>query len=232
MLCRMKRMPLLAAAIVAMLLMSTAQTQPQREGLLIQGYSGQATVVRSQGRALVDVQDLARITNGSLSFEGNRITLTIPPSTAAERPNRDSTDESGFSPAFRRAAIEAMASMREWGGMLKVIVENGYPVGKAIAGNTIRAYEGRAADSLALAGAAASKGDDHRALELLTLDFTRIKSWADHFVEARNSLNAAELSTSEDPLKDDEDAQKVLACGQFLAQMFASGTLKDDPICR
>ena len=45
-------------------------------------------------------------------------------------------------------------------------------------------------------------------------------------------LNAAELSTSEDPLKDDEDAQKVLACGQFLAQMFASGTLKDDPICR
>jgi hypothetical protein len=69
-----------------------------------------------------------------------------------------------------------MASMREWGGMLKVIVENGYPVGRAIAGNTIRAYEGRAADSLALAGAAASKGDDHRALELLTLDFTRIKS--------------------------------------------------------
>jgi hypothetical protein len=124
-----------------------------------------------------------------------------------------------------------MASIREWGGMLKVIVENGCPVGKAMAGNTIRAYEGRADDSLALAGAAASTKDDHRVLEL-TLEFTRIKSWADHFVEARNSLNAAEISTSEDPLRDDEDAQKVLACCQFLAQMFAGGTLQDDPICR
>jgi hypothetical protein len=37
-----------------------------------------------------------------------------------------------------------------------------------MAGNTIRAYEGRAADSLALAGAAASKEDHHRAFELLT----------------------------------------------------------------
>jgi hypothetical protein len=79
----------------------------------------------------VDVQDLARITNGSLSFEGNRITLTIPSSSAAERPDRDSAGELGFSPVFRRAAIEAMASIREWGGMLKVIVENGYPVGRA-----------------------------------------------------------------------------------------------------
>jgi hypothetical protein len=206
--------------------------QPQREELSIQGYSGQATVVRSQGRALVDVQDLARLTNGSLSFEGNRITLTIPPSSSTEQPNRDSAGESGFSPAFRRAAIEAMASIREWGGMLKVIVENGYPVGRAMAGNTIRAYESRAADSLALAGAAASKEDDHRALELLTSEFTNIKSWADHFVDARNSLNAAELSTSEDPLKNDEDAQKLLGCGQFLAHMFASGTFQNDAICR
>jgi len=60
----------------------------------------------------VDVQDLARITNGSLSFEGNRITLTIPSSSAAERPDRDSAGELGFSPVFRRAAIEAMASIR------------------------------------------------------------------------------------------------------------------------
>jgi hypothetical protein len=226
-----KRTPFVAIAALTAVLMSTAQTQSQREELSIEGYSGQAAVVRSQGRALVDVQDLARITNGSLSFKGNRITLILAASNASEQPGGTSAAASGFSPAFRRAAIEAMASIREWGGMLKVIVENGYPVGRAMAGNTIRAYEGRAADSVALAGAAASKEDDHRAFELLTSEFTNIKSWADRFVDSRNSLNAAELSTSEDPLKNDEEAQKVLGCGQFLAQMFASGIFQDDATC-
>jgi hypothetical protein len=44
MLCRMKRTPLISVALV-LTLMSSAQTQPQREQLLIQGYSGQAAVV-------------------------------------------------------------------------------------------------------------------------------------------------------------------------------------------
>jgi hypothetical protein len=44
-------------------------------------------------------------------------------------------------------------------------------------------------------------------------------------------LSAADLSTSENPLKDDEDAQKILRCGQFLAQVFASGTFQDDAAC-
>jgi len=225
-----KRTALIVVALLTTLLMSTAQTQPQREELSIQGYSGQAAVVRSQGRALVDVQDLARITNGSLRFEGTRITLTIPPSTAAEQPDRDS-GESGFSPGFRRAAIEAMASMREWGGMLKVIVENGYPVGKAMAGNTILAYQGRAADKVALAEAAASNDNDYRGLELMRSEFTSTKAWTDQFIEARNSLSAAELSTSEDPLKNDQEAQKILNCGEFLAKMFASGSFQDHATC-
>ena len=102
----------------------------------MQGYQGQATVIRNHGRVFVDVQDLARITKGSLSFEEDRIILTLAPSDASE-PARDTATKSGFSPAFMRAAIEAMASIREWGGMLQVIVQNGYPVGKTMAGNTI-----------------------------------------------------------------------------------------------
>ena len=178
----------------------------------------------------VDVQDLARITKGSLSFEEERIILTLAPNDASE-PARDTATKSGFSPAFMRAAIEAMASIREWGGMLQVIVQNGYPVGKAMAGNTIRAYQGRAADSVALASAAASTDDDHRGLELLRNEFNNVQAWAESFVDARNSLSAADLSTSENPLKDDESAQKIIRCGQFLAQMFAGGTFQDDAAC-
>ena len=136
-------------AMLMSAVMALSQTQVERETLSVQGYQGQATVIRNHGRVYVDVQDLARITRGSLSFEEDRIILTLAPSDASE-PARDSATKPGFSPAFMRAAIEAMASVREWGGMMQVIVQNGYPVGKAMAGNTIRAYQGRAADSVAL----------------------------------------------------------------------------------
>jgi hypothetical protein len=224
----MKR-PVIVGAIMSAV-MALAQTQVLGEALLVQGYQGKASVIRDHGHVFVDVQDLARITRGSLSFKENRIILTLAPSDASE-PARDTATKSGFSPAFMRAAIEAMASIREWGGMMQVIVQNGYPVGKAMAGNTIRAYQGRAADSVALASAAASTEDDHRGLELLSNEFNNLQAWAESFVDARNSLSAADLSTSENPLKDDQDAQKIIRCGQFLPQMFAGGTFQDDAAC-
>jgi hypothetical protein len=221
---------LFALALLIVATVAAAQTQRQSETFSVQGYVGQANVIRSQGHVLVDVQDVARITKSSLRFEEDRIILTLAPNDASES-TRDTATKPGFSPAFMRAAIEAMASIREWGGMLQVIVENGYPVGKAMAGNTIRAYQGRAADSVALASAAASTEDDHRGLDLLRNEFNSVQAWAESFVDARNSLHAADLSTSENPLKDDESAQKIIHCGQFLAQMFAGGTFQDDVAC-
>ena len=220
----------LGLALLATIMMASAQAQGDRETLFVQGYPGEATVIRSQGHVLVDVQDLARITRGSLSFEDERIILQPGPSDASiSGTNR--VAKSGFSPPFMRAAIETMASIREWGGMLQVIVENGYPVGKAMAGNTIRAYQGRAADNVALAATAATTEDDHLGLELLRNEFNSVQAWAERFVEARNSLQAAELSTAEHPLNNDEDAQKIIHCGQFLAQLFAGGRFEDDAAC-
>jgi hypothetical protein len=224
------KQPMIVGAILMSAVMARAQTPFQRETLSVQGYQGQATVIRNHGRVFVDVQDLARITKGSLSFEEDRIIVTLAPSDASD-PARDTATKSGFSPPFMRAAIEAMASIREWGGMLQVIVQNGYPVGKAMAGNTIRAYQGRAADSVALASAAVSTDDDHRGLELLRNEFSNLQAWAESFVDARNSLSAADLSTSENPLKDNQGAQKIIRCGQFLGQMFGGGAFQDDAAC-
>jgi hypothetical protein len=225
-----KRTTVMVGASLMIVVMASAQTQREREALSIQDFPGQADVIRLQGRALVDVQDLARITNGSLSFEGNRIILTLPRRDASEQAV-DDAGNTGFSPAFRRAAIEAMASIREWGGMLQVIVQNGYPLGKAMAGNTIRAYQGRAADSIALAATAASTDSDHRGIELLRNEFNNLQAWAESFVDARNSMRAVDLTTSEKPLNNDPDAQKIISCGQFLAQMFAGGTFEDNAAC-
>jgi hypothetical protein len=222
--------PLIAVTLLTVVVMASAQTQRQSETFSIQGYMGRANVIRLQGRALVDVQDLARITKGALSIEEDRIILTLAPNDASE-PAHETARNSGFSPEFTRAAIEAMASIREWGGTLQVVVENGYPVGKAMAGNSIRAYEGRAADSIALATAAASTESDHRGLELLTNEFNNLRAWAESFVDARNEMRAVNLTTSEHPLKDDDEAQKMMHCGQFLAQMFAGGAFEDNAAC-
>src|SRR5271166_2317622 len=103
----MKR-PVIVEAILMSAVMALAQTQVKRETLSVQGCQGRATVTRNHGRVFVDVQDLARITKGSLSFEEDRIILTLAPKDASE-PARDTATKSGFSPAFMRAAIEAMA---------------------------------------------------------------------------------------------------------------------------
>jgi hypothetical protein len=226
----MKHEPVMFGAVLLMMAMAVAQSQPDSETLSVQGYQGQASVIRYQGRVFVDAQAIAQITNGSLSFEKNRIILTLPSSDGASSSGDAHT--SGFSRPFIRAAIEAMASIREWGGTLQAVVQNGYPVGNTTAGNTIMAFQGRAADSVALAAAAASTDSDYRGLDLLKNEFNNVQTWADGYVKARGSLSAAELSMSESQLNNDSEAQKIIHCGQFLAQMFASGNFQDDAACR
>lgn len=219
----------IAAVLMMMVLMAMAQTQRQAEVLSVQGYQGEASVIRHEGRLFVDAQDLARMTNGSLSFEKDRIVLTLPAPDSLS--SSDEAQSPGFSRPFTKAAIEAMASIREWGGTLMATVQNGYPVAKTTAGYTIAAYQGHAADSVALASTAASNESDRRGLELLKNEFNNVQAWSDAFVKARTSLSAVNLTTSEDALRTDQDAQKLVHCGQFLAQMFAGGTFEDDAVC-
>jgi hypothetical protein len=225
----MKHRPVIFGAVLLMVATAMAQSQHERETLSVEGYQGQADVIRYQGHVFVDAQALAQITNGSLSFEKNRIILTLPGPDGSS--SSDDAHTAGFSRPFVKAAIEAMASIREWGGILQVIVQNGYPVEKTTAGNTIAAYQSRAADSVALASTAASTDSDYRGLELLRNEFNNVQAWSDAFVKARSSMSAVNLTMSESPLKEDQEAQKLVACGQFLAQMFAGGTFQDDAAC-
>src|SRR5271166_6657335 len=211
--------------------MAPAQTQRQGEAMSVQGYSGQANVVRFQGRVFVDVQDLARITNGSLSFSGGGVVLTLRGCEASQRDEGDAVKE-GFSRPFMRAAIEAMASIREWGGILQATVQDRYPVENAMTGNTIVAYQERAAEKVALASAAASNDSDNRGLELLRNEFNSVQAWTDRFLKARKSMTAEYMTLSDTPFQEDDLAQKILQCGQFLAQMFPGGSFQDSAACR
>jgi hypothetical protein len=122
----MKHRPVMLGAVLLMVVAAMARSQGEREALSVQGYPGQASVTRYQGRVFVDAQALSQITNGSLSFEKNRIILTLPGPDGSS--SSDKAHTSGFSCPFMKAAIEAMASSREWGGTLQAVV-HGYPVG-------------------------------------------------------------------------------------------------------
>ncbi len=151
---RTNYMLMVVMTLLTLIGVTSAQTQRPGLALAVKGCMLEAPVVQIQGRTLVEVQDFARISDGSLSFERDRIILTT--HCDASKAAADDTAKSRFSGAFTRAGIEAVASIREWGGMLMITVQNGYPVGNTMAGNTILAYEGRAADSVALAASAAS----------------------------------------------------------------------------
>jgi hypothetical protein len=226
----MRRRPFMIAVLLMMVVMASAQTRREEETLTIQGFAGEANVVRLQGRVFVDLEDLVRITNSSLTFERGRTILTLPHVDDSES-TADGAGQSGFSRPFTRAAIEAMASIRQWGGMLQAIVENGFPLGKGSAGNTITAYQGRAADSVSMAAAVASTDADYHGLELLRNEFNNAQAWSDSYVRARNSMSAADMTMSEHPVDNDEEAQKIISCGQYLAQMFAAGTFQDGAAC-
>src|SRR5215471_21618865 len=66
--------------------MSLAQASSQTKTLVVNGRSGDATVVQLNGRSYVDLETLARITGGSLAFQGDQVTLALPGSSAEATP--------------------------------------------------------------------------------------------------------------------------------------------------
>ena len=94
-----------------------SQTAQQSGTLSVSGFSGQAPVIQAGGKSYVDVEALARLTNGSLSFSGNQVMLTLPGSgggTPTTAPPARPAAPAGFSKSFLNAGIEAMTEVREW----------------------------------------------------------------------------------------------------------------------
>src|ERR1039457_2560446 len=93
--------------ILVLLQTGMAQAPKQSTTLTINGYAGNAPLVQIGGKSYVEVEALARLTGGSVKFQTNRITLTLPASSETEQ-----AAKKGFSPDFLRAAIEEMAAIR------------------------------------------------------------------------------------------------------------------------
>ena len=73
-----KYTPFIAGMLLSVTVRIAGQAPPRAESFSIDAYPGQARLMRYQGRLLVDLEDLAQITKGSLKIDGNKIILTLP----------------------------------------------------------------------------------------------------------------------------------------------------------
>lgn len=99
------------AGLVILLGMALSLAAQQSSSLIIAGQPGSAKVIQVDGRNYVEVESIARLTNSSISFNGNQIVLTVPGAAAAPPPS--AAPATGFSKDFVTAGMEAVAQMRE-----------------------------------------------------------------------------------------------------------------------
>ncbi len=109
---------------------AVAQSVQQAGTLTIAGQSDQAPVVRINGTSYVDIESLARVTHGSIHFQGSQIVLTLPSSvsTAAPTTSVQPIKIPQLSGGFLSAEIEALTALREWRASLVYAIQNNYPV--------------------------------------------------------------------------------------------------------
>jgi hypothetical protein len=218
---------LIILMILTLPMLTVSQTASQRQTLIVNNQPGEAIVVQLAGRSYVELEALARLANGTVGYRGNLITLTLPASSTNTPPTNASSSQQtlpGFSREFLRAAIEQMATIREWRTALTNAVQNGYPVGERL----IAPFRGQAAQDLRLAAVAVSTDSDRKALQLLTNEFNNMNKLTDRFLEASKSMQYV----SPDALQNDSADQKILTCAHSLASMAASNQFVDDGSCQ
>ena len=225
------RKKLFSAGLMVVVLLATAgrfwsQTDQQKLIFIVSGQPGQAPVLQTNGRSYVDIEALARLTNGSLGFQGNQITLKLPSSVASPpttTPPATQAANSEFSKEFLKAGIEEMSVIREWRSALVNAVQNGYPVTDAF----VSGYRGQAATSLRLASVAVSTDSDRSAFQLLSNELDHMQKLSNKILAARKNMNYI----SPDALKGDPLDAQILSCARSLAAMAASGQFQDDGSC-
>lgn len=214
----MRKMWVIAA--LAIIVPAIAMSQAKILTLAVSGHSGSIPVTQINGKNYVEVEALAQLANGSLSFNGNQVTLTLSPPGSQQTP----AEKAGLTTDFLRAGIEEMSTIREWHTALATAIENQNPVTPEVLGP----YEIQATKNLRIAQVAATTEADQHASQLITDEYQKMKQLSDEYLAKR----AAATYIDANALTNDTLNQSVIACGKALANMAASGQFTDDAACR
>ena len=218
---------LLVTVSTALLLLTVSFAAQRNRTMVVSGHSGELHVFEMSGRSYIEIQTLASVVHGSLSFNGSQIVLTLPvcgAGSTANAPAASQVTASGFSREFLKAGIEEMSVIREWRSALTNAVQGGFPVTQ----EWTSSFRDRAQQNLHLVSVATSTESDRNAMQLLTNQFNNMKRLSDRFVEANKSRTYTPL----DALKNDPLDQKILNCAHALASMAAGGQFVDDGTCQ
>lgn len=211
--------------ILAVLTTLALRAMPQTNGqaLTVNGSAQRVPVKQMNGKNYVDVEALARAANGSLSFNGNQMMLTLPATGQSSLSSGSSSDQETLSPEFARAAIEAMSSLREWHSALASAIENGYPITQE---GLVR-FQGQATTNLRLAQAAAKTDADQKGAQVLEDAYHKMNNLSEKYVAMRANMNYV----APEALNNDPANQTLVACGKALVAMVSNRQFTDVPAC-
>jgi hypothetical protein len=218
------RSPTTLAILLTLTIAAGAQAAKDAGTLAIAGQPDQAAVIRINGKSYVDIESLARITHGSVRFQGSQTILTLPGSAstaAATLPVPEKIPQ--LSGGFLSAEIEALTGIREWRASLVYAIQNNYPVTENWVGNLRRSADAK----LQLAIGATTTGPDQKAVELLRNEFTNMQQMSDQFLAMHVKANYI----NPDSFDNNSQDQKILACARALASMAATKQFQDEPSC-
>jgi hypothetical protein len=210
--------------------LAAAQTGEQRRVMIINGHNGEIIVYQIDGRSFVDLESLVRVANGSISFQGNQIVLTIPAAqqaNSAESTVNAPPTNAGMSDTFMKAALQTLAVTRDWTNTLAYAAQHGVPGD----GSRLFTFRDRASEALHLTQVAASTQSDQNALQLLTNQVNAVQTWNNTLVAQRKSMNTGQYSMTPNAMQNDPTYQKITACSTFLSTMLPSGQFQDDGSC-
>ena len=215
----------LAALLTAALMSSAivgAQATQETSTFKVAGHPGEARLVQIDGRWYVELETLARLTQGTLSFKGSQTTLTLAASDS-EAPVPAPQAKAGFSRAFLQAGIEDMGLIREWRIALVSAVQNNVPVPAASAS----AQRRQAEKGLALASAAVSTDDDRSGLPLLSAEFNNMQKLSDLYL----AMSQRSTAMSPETFGNSALEQQILTCARGFVAMTEAHEFQDQAAC-
>jgi hypothetical protein len=211
------------ALLLALPMAAVAQTSQQSGTLSIAGQTEQAPLVRINGKSYVDIESLARITHGSVRFQGSQTILTLPAQSGTAGTGTQAAKIPQLSGGFLSAEIEALTQIREWHAALVNAIQNNYPVSDSWVSGLRRT----ASAKLDLAVAAATTEPDQKSVELLRNEFTNMQQMSDQFVAMHVKANYIPPDSFDNNAQD----QKILSCEHALISMAATKQFEDAPSC-
>jgi hypothetical protein len=200
----------------------SAQTPQKATTFTLAGHPGEAQILQINGKSYVDIEALARLTQGNLSFKGNQTTLTLPPSDAVA-PAATPHAKAGFSTAFVQAGIEELSMIREWRIAIVNAVNNNNPISV----DWVSEHHRQAEKYLALTSAAASTDDDRSAFPLLTAEFNNMQKLSEAYLAMRNQTAFISPDTFDNgPLE-----EQILTCARGFVSMTETHEFQDQAAC-